>query len=168
MPQPVPAWALDEPDWAKESPVQAPESPQDAFDLPTPLPGGRELSPEERARTGMLYEEPGAVTGGTTSDPINQQPLLPASVIAAGYKASPLYWLGRAVSPEQTEGLSEGLSKTAASFTSPTNLGLLATAPLMPEGIVGKLGGTARAAYFEAQAARQFPEQWAEFQSTTD
>ncbi len=134
------------------------------------------MSQEEMSRTGQTQFEPSAVTAGTTQDPINNQPLIPPYLIRpaleAGMALNPAtqipYLMARAFAPQQTEGVTQGGADALAGFTTVNNLPWLAAGAVMPEGVAGKVGQTALAAYFEAQAIQHTPELWQAYQASTD
>jgi hypothetical protein len=134
------------------------------------------MTPEEMSRTGQTQYEPSTVTAGTTQDPINNQPLVPPYLIRpaleAGMALNPAtqipYLMTRAFAPQQTEGVTQGGADALAGFTTVNNLPWLAAGAVMPEGAAGKVGQTALAAYFEAQAIHHTPELWQAYQASTD
>ncbi len=155
-----------------------PQQTQGKFDdlIPQQRPASNEMSAEEMSRTGQTHYEPSAVTAGTKQDPIMSQPLVSPQIVRAALEAGAAtnpatqipYLMARAFAPQQTEGVTQGASEAGASFTSPNNVAMLAAGALVPEGAVGKVANTALAAYFEAQAIHQMPEQWKQYQESTD
>jgi hypothetical protein len=68
----------------------------------------------------------------------------------------------KAHAEEVTTGLEKGAADIASSLTTPTNLALLAAGG--PISKLGKMGTVLMSSAFEAQALRQAPEQWKQFQ----
>jgi hypothetical protein len=94
-------------------------------------------------------------------------PLLPK-------EALPPFWYGIAAEKmgmPRTAGFLKGEAEAGSQITTPNNVTL--AVPTMGAGsvfpaVVTKVGEVGLAAYFEAQALKQFPGQWKQFQSTTD
>lgn len=87
-----------------------------------------------------------------------QSPIIPAKAFAP-------YWMAKLAEQQgyqKTAGALEGVSNMEAGLTSPQNAAMLTVAP------EGKLAQTAIAAYFEAQALKDLPDQIKAIQAETD
>lgn len=160
-------------DWFAQN---APEESVAVADRPGPIsesakmPGqGRELSQSEKARTGMLFEEPGAVTGGTKNE---STPIISPELARVPFEASAAVTSGgiipltKILFPESLpakvySGATDAAGDIGSSLTTPENLALLAASG--PIARLGKIGTVLLSSAFEAQALRQAPEQWNQF-----
>jgi hypothetical protein len=101
-------------------------------------------------------------------------PLIPA-------EAFPAYWVGKGeralgekiggktgATLQFLGGSSQGVGEATAGFTTPSNIGLLAAAPFLPEGAIGKVLGTALGGAFEAQQIIHDPEQFKQLKQAWD
>lgn len=118
----------------------------------------------------------GALKGGKVQfqqgAQLSDKPLIPPEVFHAALFANPALALpmavNRTVFPQVEQGLERGTSEALSGFTTPTNIGMLAVAPFFPEGFFGKVAATALGAAFEAQAVKQAPDLYQQFQDTTN